>query len=148
MEFIINIISWIFILIGCLFVFGGALGLIRMPDLYTRVHAASVTDTGGLLFIMIGLVLQAIFIFENPMAAIKLILVTVFVFFTAPTASHAVTKAALMSRLIPRCRNGSSVVDESIGHVYSDEVYSDKVKSDKTSNAGTVDQSEKRDDQS
>jgi multicomponent Na+:H+ antiporter subunit G len=121
MDAVINIISGIFIFIGCVFVFGGALGLIRMPDLYTRIHAASVTDTGGLLFVVIGLMLQAAFIYENPMAAIKLILVAIFVFFTAPTASHAVAKAALMARIIPRCPNGKSVVDESLNHTYGDE---------------------------
>ena len=93
---------------------GGAIGLIRMPDLYTRIHAASMTDTGGLLFVCMGLILEAIFVFENPMAAIKLLLIIFFVFLTAPTASHAVAKAALMSGLIPQCSNGKSVVDESL----------------------------------
>jgi multicomponent Na+:H+ antiporter subunit G len=118
MELLINIISIIFITIGCVFVVGGAIGLIRMPDLYTRIHAASVTDTGGILFITIGLVLQAVFIFDNPMAAIKLVLVIIFIFFTAPTASHAVAKAALMANIIPQCQDGKSVVDESLGHIY------------------------------
>lgn len=118
MELAINIISGVFIFIGCVFVIGGAVGLIRMPDLFTRIHAASVTDTGGMLFIFMGLVLQAVFIFENPMAAIKLTLVVIFVFFTAPTASHAVTKAALMANLIPKCQDGKSVVDESLGSIY------------------------------
>ena len=114
----IDIISGIFIFIGCVFVFGGAVGLIRMPDFYTRLHAASVTDTGGILFICIGLVLQAIFIFENPMAAIKIVLTVVFLFFTAPTASHAVAKAALMANIIPQCQNGQSVVDDSLASTY------------------------------
>jgi multicomponent Na+:H+ antiporter subunit G len=115
---LIDIVSGIFIFIGCLFVFGGAFGLIRMPDFYTRLHAASVTDTGGVLFICIGLVLQAIFIFDNPMAAIKIVLTVIFLFFTAPTASHAVAKAALMANIIPQCQNGQSVVDESLASTY------------------------------
>lgn len=117
---LIDIISGVFIFIGCLFVFGGAVGLIRMPDFYTRLHAASVTDTGGLLFISLGLVLQAAFVFDNPMAAIKIILTIVFLFLTAPTASHAVAKAALMSNITPQCQNGKSVVDESLAPLYSD----------------------------
>ncbi len=80
MILLIDIVSGVFIFIGCLFIFGGAFGLIRMPDFYTRLHAASVTDTGGILFICIGLVLQAIFVFDNPMAAIKIILTVVFLF--------------------------------------------------------------------
>ena len=111
---LINIISGALILIGCIFVVSGAIGLIRMPDLYTRIHAASVTDTGGASFIILGLLLQAIFVFDNPMAAIKLILVLLFLCFTAPTASHAVAKAALMSNVIPRCKDGQSVIEESL----------------------------------
>lgn len=118
MILLIDIVSGIFIFTGCLFVFGGAFGLIRMPDFYTRLHAASVTDTGGVLFICIGLVLQAIFIFDNPMAAIKIVLTVIFLFFTAPTASHAVAKAALMANIIPQCQNGQSVVDESLASTY------------------------------
>jgi multicomponent Na+:H+ antiporter subunit G len=118
MILLIDIVSGAFIFIGCLFVFGGAFGLIRMPDFYTRLHAASVTDTGGILFICIGLVLQAVFVFDNPMAAIKIILTVVFLFFTAPTASHAVAKAALMANIIPQCQNGQSVVDESLASTF------------------------------
>lgn len=121
MELAVTVVSGVFIFVGCLFVIGGAAGLIRMPDLYTRVHAASLTDTGGILFIIIGLMLQAVFVFDNPMAAIKLILVAVFLFLTAPTASHAVAKTALMANLIPRCQNGKSVVDESLDSLYRDQ---------------------------
>lgn len=118
MILLIDLISGLFIFTGCLFVFGGAVGLIRMPDFYTRLHAASVTDTGGILFICIGLVLQAVFVFDNPMAAIKITLTILFLFFTAPTASHAVAKAALMANIVPQCQNGKSVVDESLRSVY------------------------------
>jgi multicomponent Na+:H+ antiporter subunit G len=117
-SLLIDIISGIFLLIGCIFVFGGAFGLIRMPDFYTRLHAASVTDTGGILFICIGLVMQAVFVFDNPMAAIKIVLTVLFLFFTAPTASHAVSKAALMANIIPQCQNGESVVHKSLSPIY------------------------------
>ncbi len=132
MELIVNIISAVFIFIGATFVVGGAIGLIRMPDFYTRLHAASVTDTGGILFIMIGLVLQAIFIFENPMAAIKLVLVVIFIFFTAPTASHAVAKAALMAKLIPKCPHGRSAVDESLRGGHDDILIADSITSNES----------------
>ncbi|MFT7222482.1 MAG: multicomponent Na+:H+ antiporter subunit G [Cellvibrionaceae bacterium] len=107
-------VSAVFILTGCLFTLSGAIGLLRMPDLYTRVHAASVTDTGGLLFISIGLILDALFVFDNPLAAIKLALVVFFVFFTSPTASHALTKAALMANILPQCPKGLSAVEETL----------------------------------
>lgn len=136
MELVINIISGVLIAIGAIFMVGGAIGLIRMPDFYTRLHAASVTDTGGILFIMMGLIVQAVFVFDNPMAAIKLSLVVIFIFFTAPTASHAVAKAALMSKLIPQCPNGRLAVDESLGDLHSAALQSrTKPSSAKPSNA-------------
>jgi multicomponent Na+:H+ antiporter subunit G len=85
-----------------------------MHELYTRIHAASVTDTGGATFIILGLLLQDIFVFEDVMVAIKLLLVLLFICFTAPTASHALAKMALLEHIIPKCQNGLSVVEESL----------------------------------
>jgi len=103
--------SWILIGTGCVFIVSGAIGLIRLPDLYTRLHAASVTDTGGAIFIVSGLMLQAFFVFDNPMAGIKVILVLFFTLFTAPTASHALAKTALLSGHVPTDRRGEPVLD-------------------------------------
>jgi multicomponent Na+:H+ antiporter subunit G len=114
MELFVDIVSGALIFIGCLFVLSGSIGLIRMPDLYTRIHAASVTDTGGATFIILGLLLQDIFVFEDVMVAIKLLLVLLFICFTAPTASHALAKMALLEHMIPKCQNGLSVVEESL----------------------------------
>jgi multicomponent Na+:H+ antiporter subunit G len=114
MELFVDIVSGALIFIGCLFVLSGSIGLIRMPDLYTRIHAASVTDTGGATFIILGLLLQDIFVFEDVMVAIKLLLVLLFICFTAPTASHALAKMALLEHIIPKCQNGHSVVEESL----------------------------------
>ncbi len=111
---VVHILAAVFIFIGCLFVFGGALGLIRMPDLYTRLHAASLTDTGGAIFIVMGLLLMAIFEFSNSMAAIKLLLVLAFIAFTGPTAAHAIAKMALLQKQIPECQNGQSVIHHSL----------------------------------
>jgi len=108
---LINLISWLLILTGCVFIVTGAIGLIRMPDLYTRLHAASVTDTGGAIFVILGLLLQALFVFENPMAAIKVVLVLFFTLFTAPTASHALAKTALLSGVVPTDENGKPIID-------------------------------------
>ena len=51
--------SWGFIGAGALLCVIGGIGMLRLPDLYTRVHAASVADTGGMLLIFIGLMIQA-----------------------------------------------------------------------------------------
>ena len=110
-DWIIGLLSWLLILTGCVFIISGAIGLVRMPDLYTRLHAASVTDTGGAIFIVLGLLLQALFVFDNPMAAIKVVLVLFFTLFTAPTASHALAKTALLSGQVPTDENGEPILD-------------------------------------
>jgi len=110
-DWLIWAVSWLLILTGCVFIVSGGIGLIRMPDLYTRLHAASVTDTGGSIFIVLGLLLQAVFVFENPMAAIKVVLVLFFTLFTSPTASHALAKTALLSGHIPTDENGEPILD-------------------------------------
>lgn len=113
LDGIIWIVSWTFMSIGCLFVVTGAVGIIRMPDLYTRLHATSITDTGGAIFISIALVIQAVFVFGNTMAAIKVVLILFFTLFTAPTASHALAKAALLSGLVPTDKEGKPLLESS-----------------------------------
>lgn len=111
MYWFIWLLSWLLIATGCVFIVSGAIGIIRLPDLYTRLHAASVTDTGGAIFIVSGLMLQAFFVFDNPMAGIKVVLVLIFTLFTAPTASHALAKTALLSGHIPSDENGKPILD-------------------------------------
>lgn len=97
-ELIIDIVSWMLLLGGgAVGVFGG-LGLIRFPDFYTRLHAAGVTDTLCALMIIIGLILQAGF----SILSVKLALVLLFLLFTAPTASHALARAAMVDGLEPQ----------------------------------------------
>jgi len=110
-DWLIWLLSWLLIGIGCVFIVSGGIGLLRMPDLYTRLHAASVTDTGGAIFIVLGLTLQALFVFDNVMAAIKVVLVLFFTLFTAPTASHALAKTALLSGHVPTDENGKPILD-------------------------------------
>ncbi len=110
-AWLIWLVSWGLIAVGCVFIVSGAIGLIRMPDLYTRLHAASVTDTGGAIFIVLGLTLQAFFVFDNPMAGIKVVLVLFFTLFTAPTASHALAKTALLSGHVPTDGEGKPILD-------------------------------------
>lgn len=110
-DWLIWAASWLLIGTGCVFIVSGGIGLLRMPDLYTRLHAASVTDTGGAIFIVLGLFLQALFVFDNPMAAIKVMLVLFFTLFTAPTASHALAKTALLSGHVPTDEKGKPILD-------------------------------------
>ena len=97
---ILDILSWISIGIGAFFVLMGGLGLIRMPDFFTRLHASSVADTAGAGFILLGFMLQA----GLSLTALKLVLIFVFLVFTAPTAAHALAHAALLDGVPPWTR--------------------------------------------
>lgn len=110
-EWLVNVISWLFIAVACALVISAAVGLIRMPDFYSRLHAASLTDTGVAMFLSVALVLQAVFIFDNPMAAIKVVLILVFLLLTAPTASHALAKTALLCGHVPTDKQGHPVLE-------------------------------------
>jgi multicomponent Na+:H+ antiporter subunit G len=93
----IEIVSWLCLLAGSAFSIIGAIGLIRMPDFFTRMHAASVTDTLGAGLLIVGLILQAGF----TLIAVKLLFLALLTFFASPTATHALAKAALGRGLQP-----------------------------------------------
>jgi multicomponent Na+:H+ antiporter subunit G len=97
MSAVIDIASWILLVAGGLFCIVGAVGLLRMPDFYTRVHAASVTDTLGAGLILLGLILQA----NSMQVAAKLVIIGLLIFFTSPAATHALARAALGRGLKP-----------------------------------------------
>ncbi|MGB0575372.1 MAG: monovalent cation/H(+) antiporter subunit G [Alphaproteobacteria bacterium] len=94
---IIDILSWALILIGAFALITGAVGVLRFPDVYTRMHAASITDTLGAGSIILGLILQA----GLTLVAGKLLLILVFIFFTSPASSFALAHAALSSGVEP-----------------------------------------------
>ena len=75
----------------------GSLGVLRFPDFYTRMHAASITDTGAATLMLLGMVLMA----GTPLTALKLVMVWGFLMLTSPTASHALANAAYSSGLWP-----------------------------------------------
>jgi multicomponent Na+:H+ antiporter subunit G len=92
-----DIASAVLMLTGAVFLMAGALGMLRMPDFYTRMHAAGVTDTLGAELIIIGLMLQS----GWSLVTVKLALLGLFVFLTSPTATHATANAAYKSGLKP-----------------------------------------------
>jgi multicomponent Na+:H+ antiporter subunit G len=89
----LDIFSWLLLSLGGIFVFIGGLGALRMPDLYTRMHAASVTDSMGPVLIITGIILQA----GLSLASIKLAAILLFLLVTGPTASNALASAALLA---------------------------------------------------
>jgi multicomponent Na+:H+ antiporter subunit G len=100
MAAIVDILSWILILGGVAFSLVGAIGLLRFPDFYTRLHAAGITDTLGAWMILAGAILQA----DSWFVAVKIVFIAIFLFFTSPTATHALARAALASGLKPWSR--------------------------------------------
>ena len=93
----IEILSGILIILGSLSIIVGLLGVYRMPDFYTRLHAASVIDTLGTILILFGLILYA----GLNIVSIKLLLILIFILITTPTAAHALAKSALHGKLKP-----------------------------------------------
>lgn len=76
--------------LGLFFLFTGTLGLIRMPDVYTRMHATTKCDTVGIGFIVLGLMLCG----GTWATVIKLLLVLLFMWVVNPTVSHLIAQAA------------------------------------------------------
>jgi len=96
-AWLIDAASWLCLLGGAAFVVIGGIGVLRMPDLFTRMHAAGLTDTLGTILILAGLMIQA----GATLSTTKLILILIFLLFTSPTASYALANAALAAGLKP-----------------------------------------------
>lgn len=90
MEGLRDILVWACLVGGGLFSVIGGIGLLRMPDFYTRTHAASLTDTMGATLILLGLAIHN----GIDLITVKLAIIFVFLFLTSPTAAHALVKAA------------------------------------------------------
>lgn len=97
MSLVIDAISWVCLVVGGFFCVVGAVGLLRMPDFYTRMHAASVIETLGAGLILFGLLLQAGF----TLVAVKLLMLGLLILFVSPTATHALARAGMVRGLRP-----------------------------------------------
>jgi multicomponent Na+:H+ antiporter subunit G len=101
MNDVIDLISGACLLFGGFFVLVGGIGLLRMPDFYTRMHAGSVTETLGTMLIILGLMLQA----GLDLASFKLFTILLFLLFTGPVSAYAMANAANISGLKPVLRD-------------------------------------------
>jgi len=86
-----DVISWIFLLAGSFFAVVGGIGVIRLPDLFSRLHAAGVTDTGGAGLVLVGLMFQG----GLSLITVKLLLILGFLWFSSPVSTYALARAAL-----------------------------------------------------
>ena len=98
MAIIVDIASWFFLVAGGVFCIIGMVGILRLPDMFARLHGASVTDTLGAGFIIIGLILQA----GLTLVSAKLIIIMGLILLTSPVATHALAQAALHAGIRPR----------------------------------------------
>jgi multicomponent Na+:H+ antiporter subunit G len=96
-DLVIDVLSWILLILGGSCVLIGGVGGLRLPNFYTRIHASSLTDTMGNILIFLGLMLQAGF----TLATLKLFAVMLFLLLTGPTATYALANAALLSGIKP-----------------------------------------------
>ena len=86
----VDLLSWILLGGGGFFCIVGGVGMLRLPDFFTRCHGAGITDTMGAGMVLLGLMVQA----GDPLVAAKLLLLLLFILLTSPVAGHALVKAA------------------------------------------------------
>ena len=98
MNELVHVLAWICLAAGGGFCVIGAAGLLRMPDFYTRMHAASVIETLGAGLLLVGMLLKT----TDLLVAARLLMIALLIFFASPTATYALAKAALARGLRPR----------------------------------------------
>lgn len=90
-----TVVTVVLVCSGVFFLLMGALGLLRFPDFYTRMHAAGKCDTLGALLVLTGLAVYG----GLDLTSVKILLMAFFVFLTSPTATHAMARAALKDNM-------------------------------------------------
>lgn len=104
MESLMPILASIFIGLGVISILIGAFGLIRLPDVYARIHAAGIIDTAGVAFFILGMICFS----GWSLVTVKLILIGIFLFFTSPISGHAIARVAHLSGITPEGRDLTS----------------------------------------
>lgn len=97
---VVDWLSGLLLLAGGFFVVVAGIGVLRMPDLYTRIHAASVAETLGTILIILGLILMA----GWSLASFKLFAIMIFLLFTGPVAAYAMANTAMLGGLKPEVK--------------------------------------------
>jgi multicomponent Na+:H+ antiporter subunit G len=95
---VLDVASWALLMAGSAFAVIGGIGIVRLPDFFTRMHGGGITDTMGATLILAGLLLQS----PGWQVAVKLLIILAFLLITSPTSGHALAKAALANGLEPR----------------------------------------------
>lgn len=101
MEYLIQYSSFFFLFLGCFFILSGSIGLIKLPDVFSRIHAAGLIDTLGTGFVILALIIYSGF----SLVSLKLFLIPLFILFTSPISSHAISLFAYESGHKPKAKN-------------------------------------------
>ena len=104
MAMVLDVLSWGCLVAGGVFGVIGGIGLLRLPDFYTRMHGSGITDTMGAWLVLLGLMLQA----GLGLITVKLVMIGLLLAVTSPTATHALAKSAWRHGLKPFLEEGPS----------------------------------------
>ena len=97
MALFLDIVGWSLLALGSVMLFIGGIGVVRLPDVFSRMHAAGIIDTLGAGAILAGLMIEA----GLTLVTVKLALIVIFILFTSPTSTHALARAALHGGVHP-----------------------------------------------
>ncbi|MCS7281393.1 MAG: monovalent cation/H(+) antiporter subunit G [Desulfobacterota bacterium] len=115
LEELITWVSSVLIISGLFVFFCAAIGFLRFPDFYTRMHATGKGDTLGILLVLSGLILYGLykdFSWMGLIKAVKILTLVVFWYVASPTATHALLRAAFESGIEPYTKNGRVIIDK------------------------------------
>lgn len=101
LDLVLTGLSWVSIAAGSFFYVVGAIGVVRMPDVFARMHAAGISDTVGAGLLIGGMMIEA----GLTLVAVKLLIILLVILFTSPVATHALAQAALQSGCVPVLAN-------------------------------------------
>lgn len=102
---LLDYMSWVLLMAGCFVCVVSSIGLLRMPDFYTRVHAASLTDTLGAFLILAGCFLQVTDYLSgwiDGLIAVKLVMIMLLLVFLGPVATHTLAQTAIRDGIEPK----------------------------------------------
>ena len=97
LDALINVASVISLILGLFFILTGSIGILRLPDVFARIHAAGMIDTAGSAFIILGMILQS----GLSLITAKLVFIGIFIFFTSPITGHVTANLARKKDVIP-----------------------------------------------
>ena len=94
-------VAWTLLGLGCFFLLTGAVGVLRFPDFLSRMHPAAKGDTAGQVLVLAGLAVQLAADGHSWQAVVKLVLISLVLFITTPTATHAMARSAHLAGPVP-----------------------------------------------